>query len=220
MGCLGKPNRKRRARHPSTAMKKGATYVCVALLAPLLLFAVGYMHWREGSMSGRSADTLLLLLPDAVDVNTPAVREWLDAASEEGLHLKPIHDSEFLDPLAAVHAAGVILPDQLHRSANDVLVGELYRYVRAGGNLMVVYDACTWDLNGRFPPGASRLSGLVGVHYSLYDLYDTKTMEPAQGVPGVSAMPRRTDIRLRLISMAMSTTQSSAPRATSMARYC
>jgi peptidoglycan/xylan/chitin deacetylase (PgdA/CDA1 family) len=169
-------------------MKKGATYVCLALLAPLLLFAVGYMRWREGSMSGRSADTLLLLLPDAVDVNTPAVREWLDAASEEGLHLQPIHDSEFLDPLAAVHAAGVILPDQLHRSANDVLIGELYRYVRAGGNLMVVYDACTWDLNGRFPPGASRLSGLVGVHYSLYDLYDTKTMEPAQVTGTAAAM--------------------------------
>jgi len=114
-------------------MKKGAKYVCVAVLAPLLLFAVGYMHRRDGTLSGRGADTLLLLLPDSVDVNTPAVREWMDAASEEGLHLQPIHDSEFLDPLSAVHAAGVILPDQLHRSANDVLIGELYRYVRAAG---------------------------------------------------------------------------------------
>ena len=169
-------------------MKKGAKYVCVAVLAPLVLFAVGYMHRRDGTAAGRGADTLLLLLPDAVDANTPAVREWLDAASEEGLHLQPIHDSEFLDPLAAVHAAGVILPDQLHRSANDVLIGELYRYVRAGGNLMVVYDACTWDLSGRFPPGDSRLSGLVGVRYALYDLYETKTMEPAQVTGTAAAM--------------------------------
>jgi len=117
-----------------------------------------------------------------------AVRQWIDAASEEGLHLQPIHDSDFLNPLVSVHASGVILPDQLHRAANDVLIGELYRYVREGGNLMVVYDACTWDLNGRFPPGNSRLSELVGVRYALYDLYDTSTMMPAQVVGTFAAM--------------------------------
>jgi hypothetical protein len=174
-------------------MKKGAKYVCVAVIAPLLLFAVRYAHRPEGATNGEGADTLVLLLPDAVDSNSLAVQEWLDAASEEGLHLRPIHDSEFLDPLATIHAAGVILPDQLHRTANDVLVGELYRYVHGGGNLMVVYDACTYDLNGRFPPGDSRLSALVGVRYALYDLYDTATMEPAQ-VTGTSAAMREMGI--------------------------
>jgi hypothetical protein len=170
-------------------MKKGAKYVCVAVLAPLLLLAAGYRHRSEGATNGAGADTLLLLLPDAVDPNSIAVQEWLDAASEEGLHLLPIHDSEFLDPLSTIRAAGVILPDQLHRTANDVLIGELYRYVHGGGNLMVVYDACTYDLNGRFPPGDSRLSALVGVRYALYDLYETATMESAQ-VTGTSAAMR------------------------------
>ena len=142
---------------------------------------------------GAGADTLLLLLPDGVEFSTPAVREWLDAANEEGLHVEPIHDSDFLDPLTTIHAAGVILPDQLHRSANDVLIGELYRYARSGGNLMVVYDACTWDLNGRFPPGDSRLSALVGVRYALYDLYRTSTMGPVQ-VTGTSSAMRELGI--------------------------
>ena len=171
-------------------MKKKSKYVCTAVLAPLLIFAtVDYMHRRDGSSSAAGADALLLLLPDSVDSTAPAVRQWLEAANEEGLHLQPIHDSEFLDPLATVHATGVILPDQLHRTANDVLIGELYRYVRGGGNLMVVYDACTWDLNGRFPPGDARLSGLVGVQYALYDRFTTATMEPAQ-VIGTSAAMR------------------------------
>src|SRR5580658_1128767 len=174
-------------------MKKGAKYVCVAVLAPLLLFAFGYMHRSERATNGGSADTLLLLLPDTVDSNSLEVQEWLDAASEEGLHLQTIHDSEFLDPLATVHAVGVILPDQFHRSANDVLIGELYRYVHDGGILMVVYDACTYDLNGRFPPGDSRLSALVGVRYALYDLYETATMESAQ-VTGTSAAMREIGI--------------------------
>lgn len=163
--------------------------MCVAVLVPLLLFgAADYLHYRESKEPAGGADTLLLLLPDTVAFNTPAVGEWIDAASEEGLHLLPIHDSEFLDPLATRHAIGVILPDQLHRVANDVLIGELYRYVRGGGNLMVVYDACTWDLNGRFPPGDSRLSALVGVQYALYDEYHTGTMEPMQVTGSSTAM--------------------------------
>jgi hypothetical protein len=162
-------------------MKKRAKYVWAAMLAPVLVFAtVDYLHRHDEASASAGADALVLLLPDSVDSSTPAVRQWLEAANEEGLHLQPMHDSEFLDPLATLHASGVILPDQLHRSANDVLIGELYRYVRGGGNLMVVYDACTWDLNGRFPRGDARLSGLVGVRYGLYDLYTTSTMEPAQ----------------------------------------
>ena len=169
-------------------MKKGKMYVCIAVLAPLLLLGVGYVHRLEGTTPVSGADTLLLLLPDDIDFNTPAVRQWLDAASEEGLHVEPIHDSDFLDPLSTTHAAGVILPDQIHRNANDVLIGQLYRYVRTGGNLMVVYDACTWDLNGHFPPGDSRLSGLVGVRYALYDLYTAATMEKTQVTGTYAAM--------------------------------
>ncbi len=174
-------------------MKKGTKYACVAVLVPLLLFAADYLHRQDETNSGAGADTLLLLLPDAIDSSSPEVQEWLDAASEEGLHLRPIHDSEFLNPLTSIHAAGIILPDQLHRSANDVLIGELYRYVRGGGNLMVVYDACTFDLNGRFPPGDSRLSELVGVRYALYDLYTGSTMEPAR-VTGTAEAMQEIDI--------------------------
>jgi len=162
-------------------MKKKTKYVCSAVLAPLLFFAtLDYVHRHAGTGKGVDADTLALLLPDGVDSTDPMAMEWLDAASEEGLHLQIMHDSDFLNPLSTNHALGVILPDQLHRKANDVLIAALYSYVRGGGNLMVVYDACTWDLNGRFPAGDSRLSSLVGVRYALYDTYDAGTMVPAQ----------------------------------------
>ncbi|HKW18999.1 MAG TPA: hypothetical protein VJO35_15940 [Terriglobales bacterium] len=175
-------------------MKKRAKYVYLAVLTPtLLIFTVTYVHRFEAVMPSVGEDTLLLLIPDNVDSKIAAVQEWVDAANEEGLHLQPIHDSEFLNPLAKVHAVGVILPDQLHRSANDVLIGELYQYVRAGGNLMVVYDACTLDLNGRFPPGDARLSSLVGIRYGLYDLYTTATMTSAL-VTGTSATMRQIGI--------------------------
>jgi len=170
-------------------MKKRAKFVCVALIAPVMVFATAkYLYQRDAMKSSGEIDKLFLLLPDSVDFSSPAVREWLDAASEEGLHLTPIHDSDFLDPLSSKYRRGIVVPDQLHRSANDVLIGELYRYVRAGGNLMVVYDACTWDLNGRFPPGDSRLSELVGVRYALYDLYHTEAMGPEQIIGSAAAM--------------------------------
>jgi len=175
-------------------MKKRVKYIFAGVVALLMLVgAVGYVRHLEGSTLADGEDTLLVLIPDSLDSDTPAVRLWLDAASEEGLHLEAIHDSDFLNPLATVHAAGVIVPDQLHRIANDVLIAQLYQYARAGGNLMIVYDACTWDLNGRFPAGQSRLSSLVGVRYALYDLYTTATMESTQ-VTGTSDVMRELGI--------------------------
>ena len=98
-------------------MKKRTKYACVVVIVPLVLFAtLDYVHRLEAAVGEPGADTLLLLLPDGLDATTPAVQEWLDAANEEGLHLQPIHDSEFLNPLSTVHAVGVVLPDQIHRS--------------------------------------------------------------------------------------------------------
>ncbi|MGH9646363.1 MAG: hypothetical protein ACRD4E_06055, partial [Bryobacteraceae bacterium] len=92
-------------------MKKRTKLVCVVFIAPLMVFAaVNYLHRREATDPATEADTLLLLLPDSVDSNTTAVREWIDAADEEGLHLRPVHDSEFLGPLSTTHARGVIIP--------------------------------------------------------------------------------------------------------------
>ena len=45
----------------------------------------------------------------------------------------------------------------------------LNRYPYNGGHLMVVYDACTWDLDKHFAHIESRLSDLVGVSYALYE---------------------------------------------------
>src|SRR5215475_14195291 len=108
-------------------MKKRTKYVVIAVLSPLLVYATADLlqHYRNG-VPASGMDTLTLLLPDDVDVESPAVHEWLDAADEEGLHLFPMHDSDFLSPLLKLHASGVILPDQLHRTANDSLIGELY----------------------------------------------------------------------------------------------
>jgi hypothetical protein len=45
---------------------------------------------------------------------------WIDAGSEEGLHVVPVHDSEFLRPfLGEFQCAGVILPDSIHQRSSD-----------------------------------------------------------------------------------------------------
>src|SRR5437764_2340824 len=155
-------------------LARNSAVVIVGLLA--LLGTAAYMH-RGGPQASDSLDTLLLLLPDSADANDPMVHEWLDAAEEEGLHMQIVRDSFLLNPMFQFHAAGLIVPDQLHRFANDTLVGALHAYVHAGGKLMLVYDACTLDLNGYFPKYESRLSDLAGVSYALYDKYKKNTME-------------------------------------------
>ncbi len=147
-----------------------------ALAALLLCSVAAYVVRSRAPAAATGMDRLLLLLPDAVDASEPEVRLWLDAASEEGLHMGVLRDSELLRPTTDLRCAGIIVPDEIHRSANDALIGALYRYVERGGHLMLVYDAATWDLQGRFVVSESRLSSLVGVHYALYDRYLTDTM--------------------------------------------
>src|SRR5258708_38002036 len=149
-------------------MKKFLQHGTVLLVVVGALLATTAYRRHSGRSLAPSLDTLCLLLPDSVNVTDPMVQEWIDAAHEEGLHLDIVRDSRFLDPMSQFNGAGLIVPDLIHREANDTLVGALHSYVRSGGKLMLVYDACTWDLNGYFPQYGSRLSDLAGVDYALY----------------------------------------------------
>ncbi len=158
-------------------MKKLVKHGSATVLLLVALFSsAAYMH-RGDPRPGTSLDTLYLLVPDAIDASDPAVHEWLDAAEEEGVHLAIVRDSTLLNPMTRFEAAGLIVPDKIHRIANDTLIGALHEFVERGGKLMLVYDACTWDLNGHFPKFASRLSDLTGVGYAMYDEFGKNTME-------------------------------------------
>ncbi len=146
--------------------------LALAMALILIICAAAFMY-RDKDRQPPSADTISLLLPDALDEKDPHVQLWLDAAEEEGLHLRILRDSALLDPMFQMRSPGLILPDQVHRQANDALVGAIHRYVEQGGNLMIVYDACTWDLHNRYASNASRLSDLAGVDYALYDRFGT-----------------------------------------------
>ncbi|HWY67595.1 MAG TPA: hypothetical protein VNX88_02960 [Terriglobales bacterium] len=155
------------------AMLKPKLAIAVAMV--LLTCAAAVVYHNKG-IAPVSADTILLLLPDSLSDKDIQVQVWLDAAAEEGFHLQVIPDSALLDPMFAIKAAGLIVPDQIHRHANDALVGALHHYVQQGGALMLVYDACTWDLNGRYATRSSRLSDLAGVDYALYDRFGTDSI--------------------------------------------
>lgn len=164
----------------------------VALVVVLLTCTAAVMY-RDRTRPIASADTIFLLLPDSTDEKDVPVQVWVDAASEEGLHLEIVRDSALLDPMFQMRAAGLILPDQVHREANDALIGALHRYVQQGGKLMIVYDACTWDLRGRYATSSSRLSDLAGVDYALYDRFGTSSIASGP-VWGTTAVMRQLTI--------------------------
>ena len=117
-----------------------------------------------------SQDRLLLLLPDGTSFSDPSVRLWVDAGKEEGLHVEPTHDSDFLRPvLGSSECAGVILPDSLHKQISDLFTSALRNFVATGGKLMLVYDAGTLSPNGTYATEKSRFSELAGIDYALYD---------------------------------------------------
>ena len=159
-------------------MKRPRTFIVVSAVILAVLIAWTLLSWANRDPLRSTADRLLLLVPDGTGFSDPKVAMWLDAGSEEGLHVVPVHDSDFLRPLwGESRCAGVILPDTIHRQGSDLFVATLHRFVADGGKLMLVYDAGTFSLNGTFAPGRSRLSDLAGVDYALYDKLGDKTIE-------------------------------------------
>ncbi len=148
-------------------IKKYLHLVCGVLLS---LLALHVSPANADSADNRNADTLALLLPDGTSLKDPRVMAWQDAAAEEGLRLEFMSDSQFL--LLGENTQdykGIILPDQLHQRASDMLINAIKGYVSQGGNLMLVYDAGALTDTGFYPSPKSRLSDLAGVDYVLYD---------------------------------------------------
>jgi len=142
----------------------------------LALLVIGLVAAHK--LASSSADRLLVLVPDGMKFSDPRVVMWVDAGNEEGLHVVPMHDSEFLRPfLQKTDFSGLILPDSIHKEASDPLVTAIRRFVAEGGSLMLVYDAGTLSLTGRYLPGQSRFSELAGVKYALYESLRDKTTQ-------------------------------------------
>ena len=135
---------------------------------------------------GASVDRLLLLVPDDVAHEAAGVQVWLDAGREEGLHVVPVADDDFLrlSPLTC-GCAGVIAPDTVHSRAGDALVEHVRSFVQDGGALLLVYDAGTLDRDGRRRPAAAPWSDLAGVDYARFDVHgdDTIRWSPVRASP-------------------------------------
>src|ERR1700742_2015742 len=94
----------------------------------VVLLVIGLIAAHQ--LANSSGDRLLLLVPDGMKFSDPRVTMWIDAGSEEGLHVVPMHDSEFLRPfLQKTDFAGVILPDSIHKEASDLLITAVRRFV-------------------------------------------------------------------------------------------
>lgn len=133
---------------------------------------------------------LLLLVPDGTLEAEPGVKAWKDAASEIGVRMTVITDSQFLNmgTETALEYAGLVLPDQLHTIATDEVVAAIHDFTYQGGKTFLTFDfgALTLRSDGMavYPIPKSRLSDLAGVDYVLYDKYLDRTV----GLGPVTAM--------------------------------
>jgi len=144
-----------------------------------LLAAGAWLALRARGRSETEADRLLLLVPDDASLTDPRVTVWLDAASEEGLHVVPMHDSRYLRPISDERTcAGLILPDAIHVQASDLFISTIRDYVANGGHLMLVYDAATKSLQDFYSSDRARTSDLAGVDYTFYKSLGSAMIEP------------------------------------------
>ena len=133
--------------------------------------------WATHDRFRSTADRLLLLVPDGISFSDPKVAMWLDAGSEEGLHVVRVHDSEFLRPLWGKPNARewfCRIPSTSRRvifSSPLCIVCRRRRETDAGLRCRDVLA------QRRFAAGRSRLSDLAGVDYALYDKLAGKTIQ-------------------------------------------
>jgi hypothetical protein len=71
----------------------------VVATSSIVLLALIAWSWATHDRFRSTDDRLLLLVPDGISLSNPKVTMWSDAGSEEGLHVVPVHDSEFLSPV-------------------------------------------------------------------------------------------------------------------------
>ena len=141
----------------------------VAALCAVAVLSAGVFILRQKRAQTASADSLLLLVPDGTSFSDPRVTVWLDSGDEQGLHIVPMHDSIYLNPLTGTRrCAGVILPDTFHARAGDLITNAIRSYVARGGKLMLVYDAATESLSGFYAKDQAALSDVAGLKYALY----------------------------------------------------
>ena len=151
--------------------------ILVSVAVAALVLAAGFA-WYSYDRFSPGADRIILLVPDGTSFSNPRVTVWLDAGDEEGLHVVPMHDSNFIRSIfPRPPCAGVILPDSIHGQASDLFVGSIHDYVATGGHLMLVYDAAVESLQGFYSSDRSRLSDLAGVDYALYKTLGSSTIQ-------------------------------------------
>ncbi|MFP8777237.1 hypothetical protein [Hydrogenophaga sp. RWCD_12] len=160
------------------------TRLWVLLGALLLLGGVATLYSR----SLATGPSIVLLVPSEAALALPVTQAWIDAAQEEGLSLTPMTDDTFLRYGGdRQRIAGVILPDTVHPQASEMLVNQLHRYVEAGGQLFLTFDAALLDSqNGFYAAAQSRLSTLAGVRYAMYAQLKDQTIAlgPVYGSAG------------------------------------
>jgi hypothetical protein len=120
-----------------------------------------------------------LLVPDDVPLEGHYVQMWLAASQEDGIKLKTIHASQWVESVARYGNTweGAILPDTFYRKASSSLVIALEKFVQHGGKLMVVYDGGTLNEKGTYPIGKTALTKLVGFDYAMYDSLRDETSQ-------------------------------------------
>ena len=132
------------------------------------------------SQNKPDAGALLLLVEDDQNLERVEVIAWIDAAFEEGVRVFPISDQQFVAlGSKALQYSGLILPDEIHKLASDTIISSVANYVSAGGHAMLVHDFGAYALDSNqkltYPIPKSRLSGLAGVDYVLYDALREKS---------------------------------------------
>ncbi len=123
-------------------------FVIALLLAGLAVFTYKDYSRQAAPLSLATA----LIVPDDVPLEGHFVQMWQAAAQEDGVMLKTVRSSQWIDSVARFNHTweSAILPDTFYRKASPSLLIALEKFVQEGGKLMVVYDGASLNEKGAY----------------------------------------------------------------------
>lgn len=170
-----------------SAVRRGLARFCSAILLCIISLTLSAclnqtktdtpaMPYAFSPSAPPDPGVLLLLVTDYQVLTAPEITAWVDAAAEEGVRVQTITDKQFValnkNGNAQIYA-GLLLPDQSHRFADDEVVWAIRNYTMAGGRTLLIFDFAALEPGAfnqqLYAESRARLSDLAGVDYILYD---------------------------------------------------
>jgi len=145
------------------------------ILLMFLIGLLGYFGYREyqgeEQLNKSIASDIKVLLVYSKDKKNDVLKAYESVLEEEGVPFELVSNETLLTLAAekiSMNIPAIIFPEFVNRSLINSTDYWISRYIRSGGNMLLVYDVATKEKDGIYKQGPTYLDRMIGLDLSAY----------------------------------------------------